>query len=267
MPLAPSSNRGSWTWTVAVVLFLGFAGFWAGGRHRTYQEHAEVELAHATANVERALHSRAAAMSSLEEAREAVLSTQAELLKLHSQHLKGPSTHAERFAVPHPAPGSETTAVSRRAAADSARSKTSSALTRVCDPRRSTTDDPAARSLPILVFVCGVEGAGHHAIEAVLDELAPKVDLVATGYNPGMHAFAKNPNVSRAYQFPNISLAAYEASLRRHLGGRKLAGKPLVFDSRNSCVMHSPLRFLCMQQSTRRTTQSRHDVSDVRVKL
>ena len=232
MPLAPS-NRGSWTWTVAFMLLLGCAGLWAGGRHRSYQEHAENELAHAAANVARALHARAAAMSSLDEAREAVLSTQAELLKLHSQHLKGPSAHGERFAVAHPAPATEV--ISPLARRDAARSTTPAALAQVCDPR-PLADDAAARGLPILVFVCGVEGAGHHAIEAVLDNLAPKVDLVATGYNPGMHSFAKNPNVSRAYQFPNISLASYEATLRRHLSGRKLAGKPLVFDSRNSYV-------------------------------
>lgn len=213
------------------MILLGCAGYWAGGRHRTYQEHAEAELARATANVARAIHARAAAMSALDEAREAVLSTQADLLKLHSQHLKGPMDHAERSAVAHPAPDSES--VDARRSPDEPARSTPAALSRVCDPSKPANEMPVEK-LPILVFVCGVEGAGHHAIEAVLDELSSRVDLVATGYNPGMHSFAKNPNVSRAYQFPNISLAAYEATIRRHMSGRKLVGKPLVFDSRNS---------------------------------
>eukprot|EP00035_Acanthoeca_spectabilis_P036730 m.41343 g.41343 ORF g.41343 m.41343 type:complete len:295 (-) comp8200_c0_seq2:1843-2727(-) len=209
-----SSVNVGWRTALAIAL-IACSGFWAGGRHVAQQERALERLGKARQQVIDATHRRDAAASALEKARELVLDSQANLLKVHSQALNAPPT-GEQDAIALPA------------------IDTAPATTRLCAP--PGLQSRGGDDLPILVFICGVEGSGHHAMEAVLDDLSKKVDLVYTGYNPGFHSFAKHPDVSRAYQFSNVSLATYEATMRRHLQGRKLKGRPLIFDSRNSCV-------------------------------
>lgn len=199
------------------LLMLACVGFWAGGRHRSHHESALVNLAKVHTRIDKAVLSKEAAAMALEAARETVLGSQAELLKVHGQHLNMPTYPSSDLGV-IATPSTEPTLD----------------VSRLCAPPAGKAKDAATRGLPILVFICGVEGAGHHAMEAVLDDLGAKADLVYTGYNPGLHSFAKHTNVSRAYQFPNISLANYEATFSRHLAGKKLHGKPLIIDSRNS---------------------------------
>eukprot|EP00038_Savillea_parva_P029640 m.72421 g.72421 ORF g.72421 m.72421 type:complete len:867 (+) comp8782_c1_seq1:216-2816(+) len=204
--------------TFKALIVLAIAGFWAGSTFRTAKEQALEELARVHDRVQHAAVKKDAAAAALEAARETVLASQADLLKVHSQHLRYSEdgmiqTHHELTTMP-------------------AWTESKPVLARVCAAPSGSPHRPG--NLPIFVFICGVEGAGHHAMEAVLGDLSKKVDLVYTGYTPGLHSFAKHPNVSRAYQYPNISLANYEATVKRHLAGSKLKGRPLIFDSRDS---------------------------------
>lgn len=101
-----------------------------------------------------------------------------------------------------------------------------------CDP--SVKPQSAYDKLPVYVFVCGIEGAGHHAIETVLEQLESYYDLAVTTYNPGLHSFAKHANVSRAYQYPTIDLDRHHQTFVNFLKGPKVHGSKLIFDTRNS---------------------------------
>ena len=89
-------------------------------------------------------------------------------------------------------------------------------------------------ALPTYVFMCGVEGAGHHAMETVWEKLAEHYDIGITTYNPGLHSFAKDPTVSRAYQFSSIKLERHKKRFEVFLKTPGIAGKPILFDTRNS---------------------------------
>eukprot|EP00039_Didymoeca_costata_P000065 m.43999 g.43999 ORF g.43999 m.43999 type:complete len:774 (+) comp10032_c0_seq1:151-2472(+) len=104
--------------------------------------------------------------------------------------------------------------------------------TLACKEKR--IDANKRRRLPVYVFVCGVEGAGHHAMETVWAKLAKFVDLGVTGYNPGLHSFAKNSTVSRAYQFSTILKSRHEKRFKIFLSTEGFSGKPLLVDARNS---------------------------------
>lgn len=91
--------------------------------------------------------------------------------------------------------------------------------------------------LPIYVFVAGVEGAGHHALETVWRALEDQYDLHFMGYNPGVHAMAKSPDVSRAYQFASPDFNRYRSAIASFLKRPGIRDKPLVIDSRNSYPM------------------------------
>ena len=101
-----------------------------------------------------------------------------------------------------------------------------------CDP--NVKPQSAYDKLPVYVFVCGIEGAGHHAIETVLEKLENYYDLAITTYNPGLHSFAKHANVSRAYQYPTIDLGRHHQTFVNFLKGPKVHGSKLIFDTRNS---------------------------------
>lgn len=90
------------------------------------------------------------------------------------------------------------------------------------------------RELPIYLFVAGVEGAGHHALETVWQSLKQFYDLHVVTYNPGLHAFAKDREVDRAYQFPTPDFSQYQQQFVKLFQKPNVKGKQLVIDARNS---------------------------------
>eukprot|EP00730_Choanoeca_flexa_P018730 TRINITY_DN9125_c0_g1_i1.p1 TRINITY_DN9125_c0_g1~~TRINITY_DN9125_c0_g1_i1.p1 ORF type:complete len:775 (+),score=147.07 TRINITY_DN9125_c0_g1_i1:1296-3620(+) len=88
--------------------------------------------------------------------------------------------------------------------------------------------------LPIYLMVVGVEGAGHHALETVWHGLERHYDLHFIGYNPGLHTFNKEPDVSRAYQYSSIDFSRHHKTFENFLRRPRVKGKPLIIDSRNS---------------------------------
>lgn len=84
------------------------------------------------------------------------------------------------------------------------------------------------------MFVCGVEGAGHHAMETVWDELSNHAEIAITTYNPGLHSFAKNETVDRAYQYSSIELSRHERRFKTFMKAPNVVGRKIIFDTRNS---------------------------------
>jgi hypothetical protein len=71
-------------------------------------------------------------------------------------------------------------------------------------------------------------------METVWEALATHVDVGITTYNPGLHSFAKNATVDRAYQFSSIDLSRHERRFKTFLQAPNIAGKKIIFDTRNS---------------------------------
>ena len=98
----------------------------------------------------------------------------------------------------------------------------------------SRRKDKSTKRLPTYLFVCGIEGAGHHALETVWEELGHYLDFKLVTFNPGLHAFAKDPKVPRAYQHSSIALERQIQVFDNFLRQPDVLDKELIIDARNS---------------------------------
>lgn len=213
-------------WGLLLVAFLGGAGWLAGCRHRQAFGDAQSKLASSKDSATAAVVNAARLQRQHDELRDAIFAKQAELLHLYEEQAlvsrKKGTTSAPRMQnaqAPH---------IPHRLSGEIDAERIHS-----CRTPLSQSTDPK-QQLPIFVFVCGVEGAGHHALETVWEELENYVSIGISTYQPGLHSFAKAADVSRAYQFPTIKLATHEQRLRNFLRSPSIVGRPLIISTRDS---------------------------------
>eukprot|EP00050_Salpingoeca_kvevrii_P013276 m.27738 g.27738 ORF g.27738 m.27738 type:complete len:814 (+) comp4819_c0_seq1:485-2926(+) len=203
---------------IAAALAMALAGYLAGSRHRD-------DMTIAVRNVEQAHATLQQLNEDLARQKESVLQVQNDLIKRQSEEWalreelrKLEEAEAEEFQAAN---------VKAQGVPEPLRSYL---------PCRPPSRLPVA-DLPIYFVVIGVEGAGHHAMEAVWHDLSKFYDFELVTYNPGLHSFAKHPNVSRAYQFPSAELQKHRNQFTNFLRKPTVAGKKLIIDSRNSYPM------------------------------
>ena len=95
----------------------------------------------------------------------------------------------------------------------------------------------SAHKLPVYVFVAGIEGSGHHAMETVWFDLEHYYPISVSTFNPGLHSFAKEKDVDKAYQFAHISGDVYKEAITKFVRKAATQGKTLIIDSRDSYPM------------------------------
>ena len=71
-------------------------------------------------------------------------------------------------------------------------------------------------------------------METVWANLRQYYDFAWVTYNPGLHSFAKDADVSRAYQYPTADIERYKRTFVNFLSKSTVSNKPLIIDSRNS---------------------------------
>eukprot|EP00047_Mylnosiga_fluctuans_P009626 m.263717 g.263717 ORF g.263717 m.263717 type:complete len:734 (-) comp27179_c0_seq1:84-2285(-) len=103
-----------------------------------------------------------------------------------------------------------------------------------CPARPAVLESNTLHVLPILLFIVGVEGAGHHALETVWQALSREYDVVLINYDARLHGIRGAPRVSRGYHHATASFTNYTEVLRSFAQLPRVHGKQLIIDARNS---------------------------------
>eukprot|EP00049_Salpingoeca_infusionum_P009026 m.149849 g.149849 ORF g.149849 m.149849 type:complete len:799 (-) comp14209_c0_seq2:251-2647(-) len=236
-----------WVRNVPMLLCIAFIGHMLGNRQRPQYTHARREVFLLRGELERQQADFQAAKQEREQLRALVFDKQTKALDLEKVVQSLNPAEAEVHN------GEDLVEVSR--AVDILRTEI---------PCRDVGTPTTSTDLPIFVLVVGIEGAGHHAMETVWHGLEEFYDLHFIGYNPGLHSFAKEADVSKAYQYSSADFERHRKQIRNLLKKPWVRGKKLIIDSRDSypegfgvgALAHPDLLYLSMLDG---------DVIDLRV--
>lgn len=238
----PHTNRSWQRMSSKEIIFTSIVvvacGYWAGQRHAQSSSHVKQSLERVQKEFDNIKHLHFLRSQALQKKKDVLQQKQSQLLTLYHRIQELPTFHLGVNASESTRVGSidKPILIPFR----TQKSKANDVITMSKYPHLRQCTPPAESkanlpTLPVYVFICGVEGAGHHAMEAVLRQVNKSVNLALVGYNPGLHSFSKHKNVSRAYQFPSIDYGAYSRGMKYYLEkSASAAGKFLVVDSRNS---------------------------------
>ena len=134
-----------------------------------------------------------------------------------------------------------------------------------CTVRPAILPHTPRHTLPVFVFVAGIEGCGHHAIEDVLIPLQAMAKFALHTVSPDLHPYVSVEEIDGVdpYVYPALSLAEYRVSVVRYLVSPEAANHSLIVDAIDSFptgpagnVVHPDLLYLAMLDG---------DVIDLRV--
>eukprot|EP00042_Codosiga_hollandica_P014676 m.34052 g.34052 ORF g.34052 m.34052 type:complete len:397 (-) comp43381_c0_seq1:164-1354(-) len=111
----------------------------------------------------------------------------------------------------------------------------------VSEPPFCTPTRPSNSSLPIYLFVAGIEGSGHHALKSIWSNINNE-PVVMVEFDQLLHSFGIENDAG--YHYSDISLEAHEAHMQRFIESAAISiatthpGRRLIFiDAQNSYPM------------------------------